>query len=72
MMSWNGLYLEQMIKIVIATVAKLALNDRRRHRFVVNEKLWGKEVADAALCRTGKAWKRNEQDGWLEDDAGGH
>ena len=49
-------------KIVIATIAELTLIDRRRHRFVVNEKLWGKEVADAARfaeqARNGKEMSR--------------
>ena len=35
-------------KICTVTLAELALDKGGYHRFVVNEKVWGKEVADAA------------------------
>ena len=61
-MSQNGLYLEQMIKSLSPLSRRLTLIDRRRHRFVVNENLWGKEVADAARlaeqARHGKEMSR--------------
>ena len=46
-------------KICIATIADLAMNDRGRHRFEVNEKLRGKEVSDAERSAE---QVRNEED----------
>ena len=45
--------------ICIATLAELALDEGGYHRFVVNDKFWGNEVADAARFAE---QARNERD----------